>query len=112
MTFAEAIEILKQLEYYARPFDNSIESVKKSLQIHEALNMAINNLEQEKRLLDAWHKTTDKIGKIITKNISQEVIDNWSACVDVISKCESVKSKYYIHRFKGVSKNEQFTKQH
>lgn len=57
--------------------------------------------EQEKRLLDAWYKTTDIIGKIITKNISQEVIDNWSVCIDVISKCECVKSKYYIHKYKG-----------
>lgn len=43
----EAVEELKHLEYYNRPFDNSVESCMKSEKRNEAILMAIKALEQE-----------------------------------------------------------------
>ena len=43
----EAIELLKRMEYYDRPFDNSVESSTKTYQLHEALHMAVKALKQE-----------------------------------------------------------------
>ena len=47
MTSEEAIEVLKQTEFYARPFDNSVEASTKAYRIHKAIYMAIKALEQE-----------------------------------------------------------------
>lgn len=52
--------------------------------------------EQEKRLLDAWNKAIEKFNK---ECITQEAID-FHRAGDVIEKCESVKSKYYIHKYR------------
>ena len=47
MTNQEAIEEIKKLEYYGRPFDNSLEECNKASRKVMALNMAIKALEQE-----------------------------------------------------------------
>ena len=46
MTGEEAIELLRRMEYYDRPFDNSIESSMNTCKLHKAVNMAIKALEQ------------------------------------------------------------------
>lgn len=47
MTTTEAAKELKSLEYYCRPFDNSIEETNKANRKSEALYMAIQLLENE-----------------------------------------------------------------
>lgn len=47
MTPGEAAKELKSLEFYCRPFDNSIEETNKANRKREAIYMAIQLLENE-----------------------------------------------------------------
>ncbi len=47
MTNKDAIEVIKNIDFYIRPFDNSKEAYDDSAKRIEALNMAIKALEQE-----------------------------------------------------------------
>ena len=47
MTNQEAIEEIKKLEYYGRPFDNSLEECNKASRKGMALDMAINALSNQ-----------------------------------------------------------------
>jgi len=47
MTNEEAIKEIQSLEYYGRPFDNSIEQTNKADRKRQALEMGIKALEQE-----------------------------------------------------------------
>lgn len=89
MTFNEAVEEIKCLEYYNRPFDNTPESCEKVQKKEKAIDMAISSLE-------AWDKVIQEVSDIkYRESLNHDSFDEYSeGRYDVASHILRIINKY------------------